>query len=288
MGEATMTLSPITDSRKMMKSKRGILYTFGLTLFVLVLLAVSILVFKQSYSANERFTELSGRQKVYDLEQSLEKVFEKILASKTDIKISRGLNFFNINQSLPQNLSNVTAILITISDNVNRDFPFFKLNATLFVQEPKIIFKPSNIEYIPQNNKRIIVKPTDSNSSNNILGYDIILNFNYNITSCTNSNQAGSRLKISVTAISPFGSCIIPSTTLNSVYMDLISEGKNTLILIDNGNSSLSLQSDNNIKTSINVLITPLTEEGYFEWPITETVNETSISLTKITNVRID
>lgn len=277
-----------------MFSRKGVVYTLSLTLLALVLLAVATLYVRQGHAAQERFAELGGRQRVYDLEKSVQAAFTEALMKEAGFRFSTNANSFTVNSRFPQNLTAMAVIFDMIENNTERDFPFIELNVSLFNQEQEFLFMPSLIHYVQKKPDEIAIGPgqdgDDGDTFSSIIGYGVSLTFSSNITSCVSNLKSGDKLKVAVSAVSPFGNCVIPNTTLNELTMDMASQGKNIRLEIKGGDhddegGTLTLKSEASIVSSIAVLVQPLPESGSIELPITMNVNESALSYVKSSRI---
>ncbi len=280
-----------------MFSRKGVVYTLSLTLLALVLLAVATLYVRQGHAAQEHFAELGGRQRVYDIEKSVQAAFTEALMKEAGFRFSTTANSFTVNSRFPQNLTAMALIFDMIENNTERDFPFITLNVSPFVQKQEFLFMPSLIHYVQKKPDEIAIEPgqdgdddDDGDAFSSIIGYGVSLTFSANITSCVSNIRSGDALKVAVSAVSPFGNCVVPNTTLNELTLDMASQGKNIRLEIKGGDhddegGTLTLRSEAPIVSSIAVLVQPLPESGSIELPITMNVNGSALSYVKSSRI---
>ncbi len=269
-----------------MKGKQGVAYTLAITLLGTVLLSLSFLVFNTAQSSQSQLVVLGGTQRIYDVEQSIQEVLAKAIAQKTTLRFSPTINSVTFNETLPQNLTNVTDLFSSLKENIERDFSFISLDVTQFNEKYAVIFKPGNIGYVQESPYKIRIEDSAGGVLPTLQGYNITLVFSANITSCVSNIEPGNSLTVSITATSLGSSCIITPTLLKGIELQIVSEGKNVELKIED-DKELVLDSQVTMKSSIMAILQPLSEYGYLEIPITMESNESALRYYRKTNVLI-
>lgn len=81
--------------------KKGILFTIGLSAVALTLLALSIMIFNNFQTSEERFSKLAVFDRAYDLDISVQGGLRKIFYAKSGISIIKADNKIVISEDLP-------------------------------------------------------------------------------------------------------------------------------------------------------------------------------------------
>ena len=131
----------------MAKVKRGILFTLGLTLFSLLVLAVSTLIFNVFESAKEIGNEELVLDYIYELDTSIQRSFNKIVESKSGINFETNGKYIMINETLPNlNANNLKNETTKFKQFLESKFPNVFLDDTITENFP-ITIKPSGVIY---------------------------------------------------------------------------------------------------------------------------------------------
>ena len=260
-------------------TRKGILYTLGLTLFALALLGIALLFLKQEQST--RFMELGSRQNIHDLERSIHNAFVEVV-KKEGFRMSTTINSFTVNSSLPYNVTKMINSFALIEQSVERDFLFISIDNQSFLAQNRFVFMPSQIRSTLSKPTEVIIEP-ENDLAAAIVGYNVSLTALGDIT-CTNKVDGGGSLTVQVSASSLDEDCTIDATELvKKLTLDITSSQGTARLEIssDDTKAELKLKSDVPLSSSITVLVQPLAESGSVVLPMNLTVNHSALSYYK-------
>ncbi|MBU0460439.1 MAG: hypothetical protein KKH52_03875 [Nanoarchaeota archaeon] len=160
--------------------KRGVFATLSLTLFVLVLLSLSILFFKQASSTESRHVELSFFQNTYDLDQSVQQVFSEAIIEQMGISFTLNGNSLTMEESFPQSYASLDSLLLDLESNIETDFPEVVVDLAPYTDNHLLTVRPFNLTRKVDNGSLII------NPLSNVESYNLELTIGGDV-SCLNS-----------------------------------------------------------------------------------------------------
>jgi hypothetical protein len=260
-------------------NKKGFFYTIGLAMFVLVLLSLSVLILRHANAAESRHIELSFAQRVYDTDISVQNIFADTFTSKTGMIFNSTLNTITIKEDLPQDFSTLNSLTSKFKTNVEKDFTNLVVDLGSYLTTHELIFAPSNITYTHLDSG-IVNIPANSN----ITGYDIILTFSGNITTCDTTSTPSGSIDVNFVAF-PSAGCNLNVLNVQDADIDLIVSGENVnLDISDNG--VLTISTNATVESLITININTLQENGNFEMPIHIEINDSASKFYKKNRVK--
>lgn len=222
-------------------NKKAIFFTFGLTLFAFVILALSLNYAKNSSSYDLKFLELAAAGRVYDLDQSLQNSLSSLFSEYSSMSYTASSSEAIFQYNLPYNFTRLNQSFQTYRQFANSQgntqlVSPLQNNLSIAVQPIGILFWQNlsrNTSYISYT-----INPPTS--------YSVDLNFfEVNITGCTPSFPSGN-FSFAVYAVGGNGSSCSYNTSINPVSLNTlqISLTKGSFIL-QVSNYSLSLIASN-------------------------------------------
>lgn len=150
--------------------KKGVLFTFGITLVMLIILTFAVLIYKNSLQASERTAEIGVLDRVFDIDTSVQESLKELFTLKSGIILTKNNLTVSIKEDLPNgNSAAFEADMEDFKEFVESKFddnPKVKLNITKITEELPLDIKPNNIKYThPKDfgNKQIRVIPEELN-----------------------------------------------------------------------------------------------------------------------------
>lgn len=229
--------------------KKGILFTIGLMLLALIVLALAVLIFHTTQKFEDIVTELAVLDRVYDLSTSIEKSLIDTFYLKSGISISITDNDVSFEETLPNtDYAELSDSLTSFKTSLETDFPNIDLTIGNMEGMPLKIMPDLTVptQYVSYEHENswgdIKVLPTGAG----IDGYSVSFTINKEV-SCIWDQQGGSldfNLDVDGVATGCVGSEEIgPTTTIqvvdsdneNKVYVT-IELGDNNVLSIDPGN----------------------------------------------------
>lgn len=170
--------------------KKGALFTLGFTFLALVLLSLSILIFHNAQKAEETINHIIVLDRVYELDNSLQKSLSKIFNLKSGILINKTNDSISFQEDLP-NSNSFTSSMNSFKGFIESNFSNINLTIENITTELPLQITPYNIIYkhINFGDRQIRVIPEQINFN----GYSVEMIINTNVTSCNwNTGSSGS------------------------------------------------------------------------------------------------
>ena len=241
---------------KLIDCKRGILFSLGLMLLSSVILLLAVLIFHNAQKAEEIIGKLIVLDRVYDLDNSIQKSVSDIFMIKSGISINITNNSVFFEEILPNdNLELLNSSMFGFKNFVENNISNINLTITN-VEELPLIVIPQRITYAHKDNwSNVEVVP----ESMNFNGYSLIIDTDKNV-SCVwdvNSGSLNFSLEVRGDVINcDFTSEMIDPSVENEIRIDSIEEGNIMIIkTFDNGKLSINLTRDISIAARTGLLI---------------------------------
>jgi len=121
--------------------KKGMFFTLGLSIIALVVLVLSIVIFNNFQTSEERFSNFIVFGRIYDLDISIQEGIKKIFDKTSGISLSTSSNTVIISENLPNSnnvgfsdeISNFKNFIESNFDNINLSVEDLNTNLTLII-----------------------------------------------------------------------------------------------------------------------------------------------------------
>ena len=223
-------------------NKRGVFYTLTLSLFSLALLSLAFLSLEYAQANESRYAELGAAARVYDLHNSMSKVFTSASIQENTTYFTTTNNSIIIHETFPLDFSSLDELVASLKADIESDFPIANISTEGFSQH-SLYFLPMNISHKHLDGKHLLIS-----GNPNITGYNVSLTFS-GILSCSQSSTAGS-LHVEFYAFGGGSNCSL-NTNVDEVDITMTINGAPAALSIDS--SALDLQSNVSVKTRIGI-----------------------------------
>ncbi|MCK4521821.1 MAG: hypothetical protein KAU20_04560 [Nanoarchaeota archaeon] len=228
-------------------NKKALFFTIGAMMVALIILSLSIIILNASENTKLRLAESAAFDKLYDLDNSIQKslrqIFEEaeIIINVSDISVS-------FEEDLPNNKTIFVALMNDFKDFVESNEEHVSLNISDITQYLPLVVKPYNITYkhLDFGGKKIRILPEKINFNT----ISIYAKIKGNITSCDFDVEEGS-LMLDVEIVGDQGICS------DSVLIDPYGEteiavnGEKFEIEVENGIFDIYSKSKSRVRTKI-------------------------------------
>jgi len=243
--------------------KKGVFYTLSLSLLMMLILALALLFLRHADSVESRLVELSFFQKMADLDTSVQSIFVEAFTSKSNLVFSSTASSIRIVETLPQNFTALDDLNARLKSDVESNFNLVNISLDSFSGTHDLLFMPTGIIYQHTTTEIIHVRP-----NLNITGYDIILVFTGNITSCTNNITVGGPITIDFLGQAPGPDCTVTQSNANQGgVIDLVVNGSAVSLTLGK-NGSITMESNVSVQSDITIIFQNPDQDGYFQIPI--------------------
>ena len=160
--------------------KKGAFFTLGIMIVVILLFALTSLIYKNSLESKNRVADMGVLDRVFDIDHSIQKSLRRIFIIDSGLDISITNYSISFLEPLPPNTQDEVfksdnARFKTYVENANRDNPKITINNTKFAENLTLHLKPHNIIYThPEGfgNEEIDIVPEEVNMK----GYNFTIN----------------------------------------------------------------------------------------------------------------
>jgi len=247
-----------------MNSKKGIFLTLALSFFVVLLLSLTVVFFRQANISEAINTNLVFIQKIHDLDSSIKSAFAEAYLKETGIYYYQKNNrSFTLISSLPKNFAGLNSLTSKLESNLESNFSKVQIHFNDFQSTHGVILSPLGISFNYNSTKGIY---TLNNS--NIDGYNVSLKLDRGMLSCTNNLLSGGTANINITVI---------SSDSNPVQIKISSTGAL--------NISVNNPSANYLGVNITVNFDEIGQKGYLYLPMEVEVLDAAFDFNKRSNV---
>lgn len=253
----------------------------GLSLFVLILLSLSVLFFRHASSVESRHIELSFAQKIYDSESSIKGVLAEAIEKESNISAAEKGSSLIFSEHLPSSFSRQDELLSMLKQEIERDFYFVSIGLDEYLNSHAVIAQPLNLAY-EHNGSSAIHIPANSN----ITGYNINLTVNRNITSCTHTTESGGSVDFYLTVRSPSSNCIVSEDNALTSTANVTFEGGEANFRLAYG-GELDIVTSVEAESAVAVNFTGINGNIYFEAPIKININDSQAGFSKKSSVEL-
>jgi hypothetical protein len=265
-----------------MKSK-GMFYTLGLTLFVLVLLSLAILFFQHASQVESRQIELGFTQKVYDVDQSVKSVLVDAFQSTTTFSVAAATNSVTISQNLLQSYATFQNLVQDIKNISENSFNLDLQSADFFSNRRLVINNNNNsIIYSNNNSGEVLISANPT-----IAGYAVTILPSAAITSCQPNLVTGGALNFSLWAVFQASNCMLSEASVTSGTVDLWINSKLISFVISES-GQLSINTSASEESSLTIFFDELQQKPKVFLPIPVVINEPSFTFTKTSYPVVD
>ena len=264
-----------------MPRKQGVLYTLSLTLFGLLILALAVLFFKHSESANVRQSQMSFAHKMYDQDASVQGVLGESFVHKSAINLSTTSTSAAITEYLPNSFAELDTLLNSLKPQIEKTFTNMNITMGSYQQRHALYFLPFNITYEHDSDKNIHISP-----SSNITAYTVTLIFNENITTCSSNTAAGGTIDFTFLAKGFGTNCSVSQVDESSASLHLTLSGKGVGLDIKS-NGDFSMESNATVQSTINISFPATTNSRYFQIPIVVDIHNRAFNFSKSNSVNL-
>jgi len=221
------------------KSKKGVLFSLGLTFLSLLILSLAVLIFHSTQGSESIASKIAIIDRVYELDVSIGQSLKDIFQIKSGIVINITNTSVYFQEALPNtNADSFNASMKSFKSfiELNMSYVNITLNETLDDLPLKVMPYDITYRHAGFGGKNIEIVPNTINFN----GYSVFMRLNKNVSSCNWNIQEGS-FNFSVEIIGPNG-----DSCSNSVYIE--PSGVNSVIV--NGNVNVYVD-DNILQISI-------------------------------------
>ncbi len=162
------------------KMKKGVIMTVGMLLLASVVFSLSVLIFHNTASLNDRFGEIALFDRLYELDNSISNGMKTIFEDKSGITITKSNNSLEFSEIIPRSTDFGGAVdsFVSYMENAYKSSPKVVFdNSTLSTLKSNlpIYVEPEGFVYTHNSfgGDQIFVNPQ---STGDIKGYDIIVN----------------------------------------------------------------------------------------------------------------
>lgn len=185
-------------------SKKGILFTLGLTFLVLVVLALAVLIFHSAQKSEEIIAKLAVLDRVYDLDISIEQSLRDIFNLKSGILINITDNSIIFEEELPNsNAGSFNSSMKAFKNFVESNFANINISIDEIISQVPLAIMPYDITYkhVDFGDRIIEVIPKQINFD----GYSVFMFISENVSSCDYDIEEEGGFSFSIEVIGPNG-----------------------------------------------------------------------------------
>ena len=268
-------------------SRKGILFTLGLTFLGLVIMALAVLIFHNAQKSEGIVSKLVVLDRVYDLDSSIEKSLVEIFNQKSGITVSVDGNV-SFQESFPNlNVAEFTNSMNDFKTFIESNFSNINISVSEIVSEVPIVIMPYNITYkhVNYGGKQIEVVPQQINFE----GYSVSVSIDENVSSCDSEVDEGDfNLLINVTGLG--GSSCSVSELIDALGENEIEINDETVeIEIEDGVLTITIDEESDVSAELDVkVLTSEDEIVYLEYkPVVIDIDFSEFGIYKSGKVRI-
>ena len=267
-----------------MNSKKGIFLTLSLSFFVVLLLSLAVLFFRQANISESINTNLVFIQKMHDLDSSIKSVFAEAYLKETGLNYyQKNSRSFTLTTSLSKNFAPFNSLISKLESDIEGNFSKVEIHFNDFQATHGVILSPFGVSLNYNGSKGIY---TSNNS--NIKGYNVSLKLDIGMLSCTNNLLSGGAANINVTVISATTNCSYLKN-MAAGTVDLLDSDSNPVQIKINSLGALNISVNN---PSADYLIANITfnfdetgQKGYLYLPMEVEVLDAAFDFNKRSNV---
>lgn len=267
-----------------MNSKKGIFLTLALSFFVVLLLSLTVVFFRQANISEAINTNLVFIQKIHDLDSSIKSAFAEAYLKETGIYYYQKNNrSFTLISSLPKNFAGLNSLTSKLESNLESNFSKVQIHFNDFQSTHGVILSPLGISFNYNSTKGIY---TLNNS--NIDGYNVSLKLDRGMLSCTNNLLSGGTANINITVISATNNCSYLKNMAFGAVNIMDSDSNPVQIKISSTgalNISVNNPSANYLGVNITVNFDEIGQKGYLYLPMEVEVLDAAFDFNKRSNV---
>ena len=247
--------------------KKGALFTLGFTFLALVLLSLSLLIFHNAQKAEETINHIIVLDRVYELDNSLQKSLSKIFNLKSGILINKTNDSISFQEDLPNTNSNsFTSSMNSFKGFIESNFSNINLTIENITTELPLQITPYNIIYkhINFGDRQIRVTPEQINFN----GYSIEMIINTNVTSCNWNTGSSGSFTFSISVKNQEGLGCSNSFSIDPSGIDELTTNSGAVnIKNEDGILSISIDDASGINANVKTTILADTSSSEIEYP---------------------
>ena len=225
----------MVEMRKL-KSKKGVLFTLGLTFLTLVVLALAILIFHNSQDYEEIISKLAVLDRVYELDTSIHGSLGDIFNLKAGISIDITDSGVSFEEVLPNgNIKSFNNSLFQFKTFIESNLSNVNLTITNIEELPLTIIPKDIVYKHREDGGNIEVVPEQLNFN----GYSLFIDTNKNVTCSWDVSGEMQSLNFSLEVKGDATNCELRTEKLNpytdnEIRVDSIEDGNILIIRIGN------------------------------------------------------
>ncbi len=162
------------------KMKKGVIMTVGMLLLASVVFSLSVLIFHNTASLNDRFGEIALFDRLYELDNSISNGMKTVFEDKSGITITKLNNSLEFSEFIPRSTNFGSAVdsFVSYMENAYKSSPIvvfddsalstLKNNLPIYVEPEMFVYTHNSL-----GGNQIEVNPQSSGS---IKGYDVVIN----------------------------------------------------------------------------------------------------------------
>jgi hypothetical protein len=261
-------------------NKKGMLYTLGLTVFMLVFFMLAILFFRHSQDAGRRTIELSLGHNIFDVSDSMQEMFAAAFVEASNISIGMTRKAITIEQVFPADFTKLDNLLSSLKSSVEEDFNQIQITKPVFNDNFEILFKPLNLRY--QHLRSEMVIPLNTAGVN----YSLNLSVDGNITGCSSNVTAGGSVGFNLVSMGTDGSCNVSQAAVQTLQVGVNFSGQ-VLEMEIGANGTFFMRNLEGAYSIMTLQFQEASEVATAQLPIKIALNNSAFKFQKVSNVTL-